>query len=106
MKCARCGSEQELVKPTGWCHACESAYDTWVRRHAADVIWVTMAGGLVLALVGMGLPLLGVGWIVGGAAAFSGFATMWALGRANARRRRRQFLRGMALPRAYLPSSK
>ena len=77
-----------------------------MRRHATDVIWVTMGGGVVLALVGIGLPLLGLGWIVGGGAVFSGIATMWALGRANERRRRRQFLRGMALPRAYLPSAK
>ena len=105
MACPRCASEQELVK-SGWCRTCENAYDTWVRRHAADVIWVTLGGGVVLATLGMGLPLLGVGWIVGGAAAFAGGTTAWSLWRMNDRRRRRQFLRGGELPRAYLPSPK
>lgn len=91
---------------TGWCRTCENAYDTWVRRHAADIIWVVMGGGVVIAVLGMGLPLLGVGWLVGGAAAFAGFGTIGALQHINNRRRRRQFLRGLALPRAYLPTPK
>ena len=101
MKCPRCAAEAELVK-TGWCRTCEAAYDEWSRRHATDIIWVVMAGGVVLAALGMGLPLLGVGWIAGALAAFSGLGTLFVLQRTNERRRRRQFLRGMALPRAYL----
>jgi len=103
--CPRCATDVDLVK-TGWCRACENAYDTWVRRHAADIIWVVMAGGVVLASLGLGLPLLGAEWYVGAVAAFSGFGTIISLHRLNDRRRRRQFLRGVALPRAYLPSPK
>jgi hypothetical protein len=105
MACPRCATEADLVK-TGWCRACENAYDSWVRRHAADIIWVVMGGGVVIAVLGLGLPWLGVGSIVGGAAAFAGFGTIWSLQRLNDRRRRRQFLRGIALPRAYLPAPK
>ena len=89
---------------TGWCKTCDNAYDTWVRRHAADIAWVVVLGGAVFASVGMCLPLLGVGWIVSAAAAFAGLGTTYALYRLNDRRRRRQFLRGVALPRAYLPA--
>jgi hypothetical protein len=105
MACPRCGSEAELVR-SGWCRPCELAFDTWVRRHATDVIWIVMSGGVVITALGLGLPLLGVGWIVGGAAAFTGFGTIALAQRLNDRRRRRQFLRGLALPRAYLPSPK
>jgi len=91
---------------TGWCRPCENAYDTWVRRHASDIIGVVMSGGAVLALLGLGLPFLGGGWFVGPVAAFCGFGTIVVLQRTNDRRRRRQFLRGVALPRAYLPSPK
>jgi hypothetical protein len=105
MACPRCASEEGLVK-TGWCRACENAYDAWVRRHASDIIWVVMGGGFVLATLGMGLPLLGVGWVVGALASCAGLSTVLALHRVNDRRRRRQFLRGDALPRAYLPAPK
>ena len=88
----------------GWCGDCERAFDTWVRRYAADIIWSVMGGGVVVALLGMGLPLLGFGSIVAASAAFGGFGTIFGLHRAGQRRRRRQFLAGTALPRAYLPS--
>jgi hypothetical protein len=105
MACPRCAQENELAK-NGWCRTCERAYDAWVRRHPADIVWVVMGGGVVIAALGMGLPLLGVGWMVGGGAAFAGFATIVGLGKLNDRRRRRQFLRGGELPRAYLPAPK
>jgi ABC-type cobalamin transport system permease subunit len=50
------------------------------------------------------LPILGLPWIVGISAAFGGFVTIAGLQRMTQRRRRRQFLAGTALPRAYLPS--
>jgi hypothetical protein len=105
MACPRCSTTTELVK-TGWCRTCENAYDTWVREHAADIIWIVMGGGLMIAAVGVGLPLLGASWFVGVAAAFCGVGTIALLQRTNDRRRRRQFVRGVQLPRAYLPSPK
>jgi hypothetical protein len=86
-----------------WCAACERDYDTWSRRNASDIVWVTLTGGFVLATIGMVLPLLGFEWLVAASAAFMGWGTILAVHRWNARRRRKQFLRGEALPRAYLP---
>ena len=103
MACERCGRD---AKPGKWCADCESAYDTWVRRHAADIVWAVLGGGVVLAAVGMLLPLLGADWIFAASAAFAGWGTIFGLHRINARRRRRQFLAGDALPRAYLPAPK
>ncbi len=107
MSCPRCGSDQISTKSSvGWCAECEKAYDTWVRRHATDIIWAVMGGGVVIAMLGLGLPLLGLGPLVGATAAFAGSATIWGVYRASQKRRRRQFLRGVALPRAYLPAPK
>ncbi len=102
MACPRCGTENNLVK-TGWCKPCEYAFDGWVRRYASDIIWSTMSGGLVLAMIGMGLPLLGLGWVVAATGAFASFGTIVGVHKLVGRKRRRQFLRGEALPRAYLP---
>jgi|HubBroStandDraft_6_1064221.scaffolds.fasta_scaffold55750_2 hypothetical protein len=104
MACPRCGST-ELTKH-GWCDACERAYDTWSRRHAADIVWVVLTGGVVLATIGMVLPLLGFEWIVAASAAFMGWGTILGVYGWNAKRRRKQFLRGAALPRAYLTTPK
>jgi hypothetical protein len=101
--CPRCGSTESPVKRGAWCTECELAYDTWSRRNAADIVWVVLTGGVVLAAIGVLLPLLGFEWIVAAGAAFGSWGTILALYRWNARRRRRQFLAGEALPRAYLP---
>jgi uncharacterized protein (DUF983 family) len=106
MACARCGSQalgQAPAKRAMWCATCELDYDTWSRRNAADIVWVTLTGGFVLATIGMVLPLLGFEWIVAVSAAFMGWGTILGVSRWNGKRRRRQFLRGVALPRAYLP---
>jgi len=105
MACERCGGDEKLQK-NGWCLECDRAYDTWVRRHATDIIWAVMGGGTVIAFLGLGLPLLGLGLLVGATAAFAGSGTILVLYRASQRRRRRQFLAGIALPRAYLPAPK
>ncbi len=105
MACVRCGSKEQLQK-SGWCRDCELAYDTWVRRHATDIIWAVMGGGTVIAVLGLGLPLLGLGPLVGATAAFAGSGTILGVYRMSQRRRRRQFLQGIALPRAYLPAPK
>lgn len=105
MACERCGTTQQLQK-TGWCGDCERAYDTWVRRHATDIIWATMGGGTIIALLGIGLPLLGLSSLIAASAAFAGSGTVWGIWRGIQRRRRRQFLSGGDLPRAYLPVPK
>lgn len=101
MRCQRCGSESERT----WCPQCEHLYDGWSRRHAGDIVWQALAGGVVVASVGMGLPLLGIGWLVAATGAFGGFGTLYGLSRLTRRRRRRQFLQS-TLPRAYLPAPK
>ncbi|HUJ57033.1 MAG TPA: hypothetical protein VLX92_01000 [Kofleriaceae bacterium] len=104
MVCPRCAATHD--DRTRWCKSCEAAYDQWVRRHATDIIWSVMAGGVVIGVIGLGLPLLGVGSPVAFAAAFAGFGTILGLYRLGQRRRRRQFLDGAQLPRAYLPAPK
>jgi len=106
MACARCGADVPTPRRGRWCGDCERAYDTWSRRNAADIVWVVMSGGFMLAAVGMLLPLLGVDVIVAAVAALSSWATVYGAHRLNVRRRRRQFLDGEALPRAYLPAPK
>ena len=99
MACPRCSAETEDDK---WCVECERAYDTWSRRHATDIIWSLMAGALIVTSTAVVLPMLGLDWILAAAGVFTGFGTLVGLHRANRRRRRRQFLRGAAMPRAYL----
>lgn len=68
-------------------------------------MWQALAGTVVVSTIGLGLPLLGVGWLVAATGAFAGFGTIFGLARLNRRRRRRQFLQA-PLPRAYLPLPK
>jgi hypothetical protein len=103
--CPRCRAETELAR-SGWCPECERAYDTWVRRHATDIIWAVMGGGVMIIGLGLGLPLLGFGSLAGASAAVGGSVTILTAYRLSQRRRRRQFLQGLALPRAYLPAPK
>jgi hypothetical protein len=105
MGCPRCQADADLQK-SGWCGPCERAFDTWVRRHATDIVWSALCGGVVMSAVGIGLPLLGVGWIVAAGAAFAGWGTILGVWRFNAKRRRQQFLQLGDLPRAYLPAPK
>ena len=66
-----------------------------------------MAGRLrrlpVVLAGGMGLPLLGVGWLASASSIFVSFGAMVGLYRFHDQRRRRQFLEAR-LPRAYLTS--
>ena len=102
MACARCRDDVEPVSPRKWCAACEAAYDTWIRRHASDIIAPVVAGMVVIAGLGLGLPLLGADWVAAASAVFAGFGTLVGLFRIIRRHRRRQFLLS-SLPRAYLP---
>ena len=99
--CQRCGG----TPARGWCKDCEQLYDGWVRKHASDIVWQALAGGVVVASIGMGLPLLGIGWLIAATGAFAGFGTLYGLSRLNRRRRRREFLQ-TTLPRAYLSAPK
>src|SRR4051812_10049662 len=101
MACARCGTAEPEGKRR-WCAACERAYDGWSRRYASDVVWEVLSGTAVVTLIGMGLPLLGVPWLAATAGVFAGFGAFAGLHRLNGRRRRRQYLRGGEVPRAYL----
>ncbi len=102
MACTRCDFDGP-TGATGWCRECELAYDTWVRRHASDIILPTLAAMFVVSAIAIGLPLLGVGGLVAVAGVFAGFGTLVGLHQLGRRRRRRQFLAG-TLPRAYLPT--
>jgi hypothetical protein len=102
MACARCAADVETASPRQWCPACEAAYDTWIRRHASDIIAPVVAAMVVIAGLGLGLPLLGADWVAAASAVFAGFGTLVGLFRLSRRRRRRQFLLA-SLPRAYLP---
>lgn len=81
---------------------CEKLYDAWVRRHASDIVWQALSGTAVISAIGLGLPILGVGWVVAALGAFGAFGTIFGLSRLTRRVRRRQFLT-TSLPRAYLP---
>jgi Flp pilus assembly protein TadB len=112
MSCQRCGAEIPARGPRApkgatktWCKACEGLYDGWVRRHATDVVWQALLAGVVVAVMGLGLPLLGVDSLIAASGAFAGFGTLYGLNRATRRKRRQQFLQ-TALPRAYLPAPK
>jgi DNA-binding helix-hairpin-helix protein with protein kinase domain len=100
MACKRCGTD--IDDATKWCTDCERAYDTWSRRHASDIIWSLLAGGLIVSTTAVVLPMLGVDWIIAATGVFTGFGTLVGVHRMTRRRRRRQFLAGAAMPRAYL----
>jgi len=99
--CRRCAVETE--SRTGWCPECESAFDTFSRRYATDIIWSALAGTVVVSTVALGAPLLGLSTLVGVTGVFAGFGTIIGLFRYTRHRRRRAFLLGAAMPRAYLP---
>jgi hypothetical protein len=101
MACARCNDDRP-TGPRSWCGACEGAYDTWVRRHASDIIWPVMAGMVIVSVGGLALPLLGASTLIAVAGVFAGFGSIVGLSRLSSRRRRRQFALA-SLPRAYLP---
>jgi hypothetical protein len=104
MRCKRCGKDNQRK---GWfCAECEAQYDAWSRQHATDIMWVVLGGGVVLAASGMILPFLGFEWFVAAAGALAGWGTILVSSKLNAQRRRKQFLSGAALPRAYLPAPK
>jgi len=105
MPCARCNHDEPLGR-SGWCATCERDFDTWSRRHATDILWALLGGGLVVATAAVVLPLLGVTWIVSATGIFAGFGTIVSVYTLTRKRRRKQFLRGAAMPRAYLPAGK
>ena len=102
MTCARCQDDGD-VGPTGWCADCEREYDTWVRRHASDILGPVLAAMTIVTVAGMVIPLLGYSMLFATTGVFGGFAALLGLDRVNRRRRRRQFLQA-PLPRAYLPT--
>lgn len=102
MACTRCQTDGE-PGPRGWCGDCEREYDAWSRRYAADIIWPTLAGMVIVTFFALVLPLLGAGPLVATGGVFAGAGALVGLHRLNARRRRRQF-QVASLPRAYLPS--
>jgi len=102
--CSRCAADLD-AQAARWCKTCEGQFDGWVRRYSSDIVWQALCGTLVLSAVAVGLPLLGVGKLVGALGAFAGFGTAYGLAQLTRRRRRQQFLQA-ALPRAYLPLPK
>jgi len=103
--CERCHAESDDPAATRWCKDCERLYDTWSRRYSSDIVWQALIGTVIVSAAGIGLPLLGIGKLIGAVGAFAGFGTIFGLSRLTRRRRRRQFLQA-PLPRAYLPLPK
>lgn len=103
MSCVRC-EQDRVLNPKGWCLECERAYDTWVRRYATDIIWPAMVGMTLVVGIGMGIPLLGISYLVALTGIFAGAGSIAGLYWLNGKRRRKQFLVAGPLPRAYLPS--
>jgi hypothetical protein len=100
-RCPRCSDEHDAR--TRWCPSCERDFDTYSRLYATDIVWASLAGMLVVMGIGIGVPLLGASTLVALGGAFAGFGTILGMFRFVRRRRRRAYLRGAALPRAYLP---
>jgi hypothetical protein len=104
-RCIRCAREEPAPR-SDWCEACDRAYDVWSRRHATDILWACLGGGIIVSGVALGLPLLGASLLVALGGVFAGFGTLYGGYRWNRQRRRRQFLGGAAMPRAYLPDGR
>lgn len=101
MSCARCGSD--AVTKTRFCAECESSYDAWSRQHAADIVWQVFAGGVMVTIMGMLIPLLGAPWVISAFGIVLGFGTFVGARTLSERRRRQQYLARGDVPRAYLP---
>jgi hypothetical protein len=101
MACPHCAAEDNLLA-SGWCRDCERAFGIWGRRHATDMIAIVLVGMAIVLVGAMGLPLLGVNWLVSASSILVSFGAMVGLYRVIDRRRRRQFLEER-MPRAYLP---
>jgi hypothetical protein len=102
MTCHRCAATTELAS-SGWCRDCESAYDTWSRQHAADIMWQTGCGAGLAMIIGLGGLVLGLSPIIAIAGVLAGASTFVGLRRWGLARRRRQYL-ATSVPRAYLPT--
>ncbi len=101
MKCVRC--KTETTGKHGWCPACDREFDAWSRRHASDIIYSVLGAMVVVLTISLGLPLLGAPTVIATAGIFGGFGALLGIQRLSRNRRRRQFLSGAGIPRAYLP---
>jgi hypothetical protein len=101
MACPHCAAGDNLLA-SGWCRDCERAFGIWGRRYATDMVAIALVGMAIVLVGGMGLPLLGMNWLISASSIFASFGAMVGLYRLCDRRRRRQFL-DARLPRAYLP---
>ena len=101
MTCRRC--QTALDGTQTWCVPCDREFDAWSRQHASDILYSVFAAMGVVVTVAVGLPLLGMPWIFATTGVFAGFGALVGSHRWTRGRRRRQFLRGARIPRAYLP---
>jgi|SRR3954471_9839449 Flp pilus assembly protein TadB len=101
MPCQRCAAEE--VTTSGWCVDCERQWDTWGRRHAADIIWQAFTGAGIAMVFALGAPLVGLSMMLGIVGVVIGAGTSVGLRIWGKRRRRQQFL-ATSIPRAYLPA--
>jgi len=100
MACPHCGVSEHLLA-SGWCRDCERAFGVWGRRHASDIVSTVLVGMVTGVAGGIGLPLLGFGWLISAVSIFASLGAMFGVYQLQDRRRRRQFL-AARLPRAYL----
>ena len=101
MACPRCGVPDNLLV-SGWCRDCERAFSVWSRRHATDIVSTVLVGMVTGIIGGVGLPLLGLGWLISAVGILASLGAMFGVYQLHDGRRRRQFL-ASRLPRAYLP---
>ncbi|HEY0483686.1 MAG TPA: hypothetical protein VGD37_39480 [Kofleriaceae bacterium] len=102
MTCPHCGTPDHLLA-SGWCRDCERAFGVWGRRHAGDIASTVLVGMVVGIAGGIGMPLLGFGWLISAVSILASLGAMLGVYQLHDRRRRRQFLHAR-LPRAYLTS--
>src|SRR5215510_7252835 len=78
MACPRCAVSEGLLA-SGWCRDCEVAFGIWGRRHAGDLVSTVLAGMVAGVVGGIGLPLLGLPWLISAISVFLSLGVMFGV---------------------------